>query len=132
MSEGVYCWGINRFGQLGIGTHDLSTHPYASPVLTALGGPALSGVDQLMAGDEHACVHLTGGNLKCWGYNNYGQLAMEATIDLPHDAASTAPVTVLNSAGSAPLTGVTQMTGGAITPASSRRGKKPALSNAGV
>jgi alpha-tubulin suppressor-like RCC1 family protein len=112
VNEGVYCWGRNRFGQLGIGTKDMNTHPYASPVLTALGGPSISGVDQLVTGDEHACVHLTNGNLQCWGHNIFGQLGTGGSISYPAESESSVPVTVLNSAGDAPLTGVTQMTGG--------------------
>ncbi len=81
VNGGVQCWGANNYGQLGNGTSDLDPHPYASPVLTALAGPALSGVDMLATGGFFSCVHLSIGNTQCWGANSYGALGDGSTTD---------------------------------------------------
>jgi alpha-tubulin suppressor-like RCC1 family protein len=114
VGDQVQCWGKNRFGQLGIGSYDLSTHAYAGAVLNQAGGAALSGVDQLAVGDEHACAHLTSGNMQCWGHNHFGQLGNGAALAPDDDPVTkvTSPVTVLDSTGAAPLSGVAYLTTG--------------------
>lgn len=68
----VVCWGSNRYGQLGDGT----TTNRSTPVpVTALAG----GVDAVSAGDEHVCVLLDGGEVRCWGANLHGQLGNGST-----------------------------------------------------
>ena len=70
---GVTCWGDNFFGQLGDGTTTNSTTPSdvcadatcASPFTDA------AGID---AGTAHSCAPTTGGGVKCWGSNEFGQL----------------------------------------------------------
>ena len=78
-------------------------YPFASPVLTALGGPALSGADQIAVGVVHTCAHLSNGRVQCWGHGGYGQLGNGG------NAFATVPVYVLNPAGTAPFEGVTQI-----------------------
>ena len=70
----VYCWGHNFYGQLGDGT---STNRYAPVAVTGLG----NGVVALEAGSVHTCALISGGVLKCWGANYYGQLGNGNVVD---------------------------------------------------
>lgn len=66
------CWGMNELGQLGYG--DTIPRGTAGGVLSvsdiAVGGP----VAQVVAGLTHTCALLTDGKVRCWGWNQYGQL----------------------------------------------------------
>jgi alpha-tubulin suppressor-like RCC1 family protein len=78
---GVKCWGANSSGQLGDG----STTPRPQPV-DVLG--LTSGVAQVVAGAGHTCALVTGGEVRCWGNNVFGQLG-DGTVMERHQ-----PVTV--------------------------------------
>jgi alpha-tubulin suppressor-like RCC1 family protein len=62
----AYCWGSNRYGQLGNGTTNGTGKPVAVLKLT--------GVAAIDAGDHHACAVLGDGSAYCWGSNQWGQL----------------------------------------------------------
>lgn len=63
----VKCWGANAHGELGDGTN------YDSSVPVAVAG-LLGRVEQIASGWDHSCAVLTGGTVKCWGDNDFGQL----------------------------------------------------------
>ena len=71
----VKCWGYNYFGQLGIGnTTDMYT---PTDVDIGAGRTAIS----IAAGALTTCVILDDYSLKCWGWNQYGQLGIGNNID---------------------------------------------------
>lgn len=79
----VKCWGLNNNGQLGDGT----TTNRSTPV-DVLG--LNSGVTAISANGTFSCALTTGGGVKCWGWNKYGQLGDGTTTN------RSAPVDVVN------------------------------------
>jgi len=69
----VKCWGLNNFGQLGIGNKVNQSTP-ASVVVGKASGLLAAGNSEF-----YACALLTGGSVKCWGYNSSGQLGLGDT-----------------------------------------------------
>jgi hypothetical protein len=68
----VKCWGRNSDGQLGYpgaGNIGDDEEPADMPNVNVGGS-----VTQLVAGTYHSCVLLSGGSVKCWGSNMFGQL----------------------------------------------------------
>jgi alpha-tubulin suppressor-like RCC1 family protein len=63
----AYCWGWEKYGQMGNGTGDgTNATNIGSPVVQVTG--LSSGVTAIAAGDKHVCaVH--NGAVKCWGLN---------------------------------------------------------------
>ncbi len=80
----VNCWGANGDGQLGTGT---ITNDSDVPV-------AVTGISDAKAvasdGSASFCAVLSTGQVKCWGFNNYGQLGNGTTTN------SDVPVLVKN------------------------------------
>jgi alpha-tubulin suppressor-like RCC1 family protein len=62
----VSCWGVNDWGQLGIGSLDSKNSP-----ATVKG---VSGAVKIATGGAHACAATREGNVYCWGKNLSGQV----------------------------------------------------------
>jgi len=69
----VRCWGYNGSGQVGRPA-DVSTVTVATPVAGVAGATAVG------AGRFHSCAIVAGGTVRCWGYNDFGQLG-DGTTD---------------------------------------------------
>ena len=83
-SHKIECWGYNGNGQLGNGTTSSSDIPVTVHGITNA---------KAVAGDVSGgsfCAVLTTGQLKCWGYNGYGELGNGTTTGF------TVPVSVKN------------------------------------
>jgi alpha-tubulin suppressor-like RCC1 family protein len=90
------CWGDNSEGELGTTENNPDT-PVQVTGLT-------SGVADVTAGSLYSCAVLTDSSAMCWGDGPLGAG--------PSTTGSTTPVSVLNPAGTAPLTGVLEVNGG--------------------
>jgi alpha-tubulin suppressor-like RCC1 family protein len=77
----MWCWGDNFYGQLGDGTSGNGTN---SDVPLGVSGLDAD-VQQIATGTSDTCAILIGGDLKCWGENQDGELGVGNTTnqDLP-------------------------------------------------
>jgi cysteine-rich repeat protein len=70
----VVCWGGGQHGRLGQGNQtDLGSdqEPADIPPISLGGTPV-----QIATGAEHACAVMLGGELRCWGRNDQGQVGL--------------------------------------------------------
>jgi alpha-tubulin suppressor-like RCC1 family protein len=71
----VWCWGANRFGQLGIGS--LSAGPFGAPQQVLGVVDAVS----IATGPFHTCAVRVNGTVQCWGRNDFRQVGDGTAID---------------------------------------------------
>jgi alpha-tubulin suppressor-like RCC1 family protein len=85
--------------------HDNAPPPSEAAGETTAAAPeaALTGVRSVATGYYHSCAILTNRQVRCWGYNTYGQLG-----DGSEDN-STTPVIVRNASDTGPLQNVVQL-----------------------
>ena len=99
------CWGSNWFGRLGDGT-GIDGDVYSTTPVDVVG--LGSGVSEICAGGYHSCAVLTSGQVRCWGWNMYGQLGTGLTTP----TFSNVPVAVVDPSGMGLLAGITDVTCG--------------------
>lgn len=103
----VYCWGTDRYGQLGNGTATTSTHETPVEVVGVGDSGDLSTVSAISEGFWTTCA-LSAGHAYCWGHDNYGQLGNGTATPDAHDV----PDEVTTAAGTGYLSTVTAISAG--------------------
>ena len=85
----VKCWGADSSGRLGQGTTTQVIGDAPSEMGDALavtnlgtGRTATSISAGLPTSSAHTCAVLDDGSVKCWGYNNFGQLGIGNTTTM--------------------------------------------------
>ena len=79
-NDKIKCWGYNSVGQLGLGnTNDRGDA--ADEMGTDLPSVDLGtyNVKLVALGNNHTCALLSNDKIKCWGFNDSGQLGLEDT-----------------------------------------------------
>lgn len=79
----VRCWGQNNYGQLGLNS---TQNVGDAEAITNFGYVNLGGIaTSIAAGLNHTCALLDTGNVRCWGFNGYGQLGYGHTQNVGDD-----------------------------------------------
>lgn len=107
ISERVYCWGENGWGQLGVGTSTGPENCEGEPCSTKpLEVHGITNATQVTVNSADSCALLSTGEIVCWGYDGDGELG-NGTNEGPqichsgnNNACETSPVRVatINSA----------------------------------
>lgn len=71
----LVCWGYNAYGQLGTGDTTNSDVPINTVGLDA------ENIKQVDLGYRHTCALMKSGGVKCWGWNQYGQVGDGSTTN---------------------------------------------------
>jgi alpha-tubulin suppressor-like RCC1 family protein len=78
----VVCWGYNDYEQLGRGDQAVpDTFAELGDNLQVVNFGAGRTAIQIASGGLHSCAVLDNGDVKCWGYNAYGQLGYGDTVN---------------------------------------------------
>jgi alpha-tubulin suppressor-like RCC1 family protein len=94
-SGGAQCWGDNEYGEVGNGSTSATI-----PSPAAVSGLS-TGVSAISVGNYHTCALLSGGTVKCWGYNTYGELGngLVTASSVPVAASTLTGVTAISAGG---------------------------------
>ncbi len=88
LSKNAYCWGYNKYGQLGngqaIGSGSIETGSSVDsniPVKVKQQAGVLAGktITGIFTAEFHSCV-LANAKVYCWGWNQYGQLGNGSSV----------------------------------------------------
>jgi len=74
---GLFCWGNNRYGQLGNG--ETSEHPTIVPTQVKIDGK----VQTVELGLRFSCLLDAQSDIRCWGSNSHGQLGDTVDKNVP-------------------------------------------------
>ena len=106
-SGGVKCWGLGNDGQLGNKGNGDKDAP-VDVVTSSSDTDPLMNIVQVSLGVNHTCALTAEGTVKCWGYNDVGQLGHDCIgASCP---STNYPVDVVAAEGNAsPLSGIVQI-----------------------
>jgi alpha-tubulin suppressor-like RCC1 family protein len=96
---GVQCWGTNTNGELGIGNTNTVLGPQ-NVVGLSTSVEAITSTSGI-----HVCALLSGGAVKCWGYNGSGQVdgiggfGLDQVVSVPTDAPAPDGVVQVSAGG---------------------------------
>ena len=80
---GVWCWGADDRGQLGLGGSGAGAGANVDAPAAVTLPAAATGIS---AGGAHSCANLSDASVWCWGANDSGQLGDGTTVDRPTPA----------------------------------------------
>lgn len=91
------CWGRNQSGQLGLG-HTTTMGNAVSTMGDSLGTVPLTSFTpvKIWTGRQWTCAANASSNVRCWGYNFYGQLLVGSTTNLGDGAGEVAALANIN------------------------------------
>ena len=96
-NRAVKCWGFNNKGQLGIdNTTVMGDGSGEMAQLTGINLGTGRTATAISAGMYHTCAKLDNGAVKCWGYNNNGQLGIDNTTTMGDDPGEMASLFSVN------------------------------------
>ena len=81
--KSIKCWGYNGYGQLGIGDtvqRGSAVNQMGDNLKAVSLGTGRTALQIAVSGGYSTCALLDNSTVKCWGYNNYGQLGQGDTV----------------------------------------------------
>jgi len=91
------CWGENSYGQLGIdNSTNMGDGPGEMASLPTINLGTGRTATAISAKRYHTCALLDNGSVKCWGYNNNGQLGIDNRTDMGDNTGEMAQLAGIN------------------------------------